>query len=88
MKAKQYGTPTEYLRWLAGWRSPTECAADGIQARCIDCRYHAAPDIVRQLKGSPKCLLLGLATRSNATCRRYRPPADVIAIARHEEESE
>jgi len=79
MKVDRYGTPSEALRWSAGWMSPTARATAGEQTRCIDCRYCAVPDYVHHMKGGPKCLLLGLATRSNATCHRYQPATPVDA---------
>ena len=88
MKAQQYGTPTEQLRWSAGWKSPTERRESGTESRCRTCRSIVDADAVSHLNGSPKCLLLGLATRSNALCDHWASVQIVRLSARHELESE
>jgi hypothetical protein len=88
MKAQQYGQPSDQLRWSAGWKSPTERRASGTDRRCRTCRYIVDADAVSHLSASPKCLLLGLATRSNALCDRWTPISMIRLGECHEEESE
>lgn len=88
MNAKKYGTNAEQLRWSAGWKNPTQRRAADLESRCRDCGYLVDANAVSHLNGAPKCLLLGLATRGNATCNRYQPPVTVAVIGHHEEESE
>ena len=69
MKAQQYGTPTEHLRWSAGWKSPQERRESGTEGKCCSCRYLETGDYL--ISNTPRCRLLGVETKAGAICNRW-----------------
>lgn len=68
MKAAEYGSTTEIIRYNAGWLTPGQANAGKKAGRCNNCEKY----IVGPRPGSrpgPYCMELFVATLPGATCR-------------------
>lgn len=70
MKADQFGTPSEQLRWEARWKTPTEARVQGCQDRCRQCGWYFAPMVMQP---GHYCQRLDLATMPNGSCVYWKP---------------